>query len=171
MKKLILMSLAVTFILAAMAGCMNNKNGTVSSTASKNDTTSVASAEKNDAAPNELGEYTVDIKSSRMAKDYEGKDIIIVSYSFKNNSEDSASFSLAINDKVFQNGVGLNKCYVAAENANYSSDNQTKDIKKGAALDVEVAYYLNDTKTPIEVECSKLISFDDKTITKTFNLK
>lgn len=171
MKKIFLFALLVILILTAFMGCMNNDNKTLSSTASKNDVSSKETDSKNETADGNLGEYSVKIKSCRLAKDYEGKDIVIVNYEFTNNSEDNASFTFAISDKVFQNGVGLNKCYTASESAKYSSDNQSKDIKKGTSLDVEVAYNLNDNTTPIEVECSELISFSNDKITKKFNIK
>ena len=41
---------------------------------------------------------------------------------------------------------------------------------KGATIEVEVAYELNDTTTDIEVEVSELISFNDSMITKTFSI-
>lgn len=66
--------------------------------------------------------------------------------------------------------MGLNEAYLLADDANYSSDNQTKEIKKGASLDVEVAYELNDTTSDVEVEVKELFSFSDRTITKTFSI-
>lgn len=123
------------------------------------------------AANDELGDYTVTIDSCRLAKDFEDKDIVIVKYTFTNvNDDDPTSFSLAFDDNVFQDGVGLNSCFFAADNANYSSDNQSKEIKKGASIEVEVAYELNDTTTDIEVEVQELFSFSDKTIKKTFKI-
>lgn len=171
MKKIFLFTLFIVLILTAFAGCMNNDNETLSSTASKNDMSSNETASKNETADGDLGEYNLNIKSCRLAKDYEGKDIVIVNYGFTNKSDNNASFTFAISDKVFQNGVGLNKCYTVAESAKYSSDNQSKDIKKGASIDVEVAYVLNDSETPIEVECSELISLSNEKITKKFNIK
>ena len=50
------------------------------------------------------------------------------------------------------------------------SDNETKEIKKGATLDVEVAYVLNDTTTDLEVEVKELISFNDSVVKKTFSI-
>ena len=119
-----------------------------------------------------LGDYSVDILSCRLAKDYEGKDVVIVKYKFANNEDDdAASFSFAFDDKVYQNGVGLNEAYFLKDSANYSSDNQTKEIKKGASIEVEVAYELNDNTTDIEVEVKELFSFSDKVIKKTFSIK
>ena len=118
-----------------------------------------------------LGDYSLEIKSCRLAKDYVGKDVVIVTYTFTNvNDDDATAFYLAFSDNVYQNGVGLNESYVLDDSANYSSDNQMKEIKKGASLDVEVAYELNDTTTDIEVEVEELISFSDKKLTKTFKI-
>ncbi len=128
-------------------------------------------AEKTTEAENNLGDYSVEITSSRLAKDYEGKDLIIVKYTFTNvNGDEPASFAYAFSDYAFQNGVGLNESYFVDESANYDSNNQLKDIKKGASLEVEVAYELNDTSTPVEIEIEELFSFEDKTITKTFEI-
>ena len=61
--------------------------------------------------------------------------------------------------------------YILKDSANYDSENQTKAIKKGASLEVEVAYELNDTETDIEVEVKEFISLNDKVISKTFSIK
>lgn len=133
-----------------------------------------AAADKDNAAADDatsLGQYSVEIKSCRIAKDYEGDPVVIVLYGFSNvSAEESGSFMFCFDDVVYQNGVGLNECLFVDKSANYSADNQTKEIKKGATLDVEVAYELNDTTTDIEVEVKELFSFDDKTLTKTFSI-
>ena len=128
---------------------------------------SVASA---GADNTELGDYLVDIKSCRIAKDYEGKPVVIVTYGFTNNGENTTSFTVAISDKVFQNGVGLNKAFILDDSAQYSSDNQMRDLQTGASLDVEVAYVLNDTTSDIVVEVSELISLNDAKLTATFSI-
>lgn len=129
-------------------------------------------ANGNTATNNQLGDYSVEIESCRLAKDYEGDDVVIVKYLFTNDKDDDATaFYLAIEDAVYQDGVGLNEAIFLDDSANYSSDNQMKEIKKGASIEVEVAYELNDTTTDIEVEVKELISFSDKTIKKTFSLQ
>ena len=117
-----------------------------------------------------LGDYEVVIASCRLAEDYKGKPVVIVKYEFTNNGDDPAAFWVSLDAEVYQNGIGLNECIFVDDSANYSSDNQTKEIKKGAKLSVEVAYVLNDTTTPIDVEVSELISFSDKKVTKTFTI-
>lgn len=117
-----------------------------------------------------LGNYNVEIKSSRLTEDYEGKKVIVVTYGFTNHGEDATSFMFAVTDEAFQNGVGLTETMFVKDGDPYSSDNQTKDIKTGATIDVEVAYTLNDDTTPVEIEVSEFISFDDAKITKTFEI-
>lgn len=120
---------------------------------------------------NNIGKYAVEIDSCRLAKDYEGDPVVIVKYLFTNVSDDNAaSFMFAFDDAAYQGGVGLNNAYVLKDSAKYSADNQTKEIKKGATIEVEVAYELNDSKTDVEVEVKELFSFDEKVITKTFTI-
>ena len=118
-----------------------------------------------------IGKYKGEIKSCRVVKDYTGKDVVIVKYLFTNVSDDDAtSFMVAFDDQVYQNGVSLNASYFLDDSANYSADNQTKEIKKGASLEVEVAYELNDNTTDIEVEVKELFSFNDTVVSKTFSI-
>ena len=119
----------------------------------------------------EIGKYSVVIDSCRLAEAYDGKPVVIVKYIFTNVADENpTSFMVAFDDAVFQEGVGLNPAYILDDSANYSSDNQMKEIKKGASLEVEVAYELNDQEKEIEVEVMELFSFNDKKLTKTFSI-
>ena len=162
MKKVkVLLSIVLVLMFAMFA------LGSGEDTSENQGSGSVDSEESN----SNIGDYTVEIQSCRLAKDYEGKDVVIVKYLYTNVANDDAtSFFVAFDETVYQNGVGLNESWLVDDSANYSSDNQTKEIKKGASLEVEVAYELNDTTTDIEVEVKELFSFDDTTITKTFTI-
>jgi len=182
MKKLsIILAVLMLFTFAVFAAGSseseeNKDQGKDSVKAEENETNEDETDAKDSAKVEEednssLGDYSVVIDSCRLAKDYEGKDVIIVKYIFSNVSNDTAtSFMVALNDAAFQDGVGLNEAFVMNDSADYSADNQMKEIKAGASIDVEVAYVLNDTTTDVEIEVSELISFDDKTITKTFTI-
>lgn len=169
MKRIVSMLLAVlligTFVLFALgSGDDEKETADQGSGSAQNDQNASADSDR-------LGDYSLVIDSCRLAEDYEGKPVAIIKYIFTNvEDEDAASFTFAFNDTVFQNGVSLNGAYVLNDDANYSIDNQTKEIKKGASLEVEVAYELNDTTSDLEVEVSELISLDDKVIKKTFKL-
>lgn len=161
-KILLAMLLTLVFALCAM-GSGDSSEDTV------DQGTGTAQTQEGDNA--EIGAYSVEISDCRLAKDYEGKDVVIIKYKFTNNTNDTpTSFLVAFDDGVYQSGVGLNEAIIIDESVNYSSDNQMKEIKKGASIDVEVAYVLNDSVTDVEVEVKELFSFDDKTITKTFKI-
>ncbi len=118
-----------------------------------------------------LGDYQVEIKSSRMTTDYEGKKVIVITYNYTNNSDSATAFDIALTYKAYQDGVELEKAFMLKDGDSYNSDNQGKSLKKGVSLDIEVPYELNDETTDVVTEVSQLISFDDKTISKTFKIK
>lgn len=119
-----------------------------------------------------VGQYSVTIDGCRLAKDYDGKDVVIVKYTFTNVSDDEpASFMWSMSDKVFQDGISLDRAIVSGDEWNYDSDNQMKEIKKGASIQLEVAYELNDTTSNIEVEVSEMFGWSDTVIKKVFQFK
>lgn len=159
---LAILLIAVFMVFAMGSGESEGGNG---------DQGSGSVAEKNEATNDQLGKYTVVIDSCRLAKDYEDKPVVIVKYIFTNVSDENAvSFMVTFDDAVFQNGVGLNSAIILDDDVKFDSDNQMKEIKKGASLEVEVAYELNDTTTDVEVEVKELFSFSDKTLKKTFKI-
>ncbi len=166
MKKIVSLLLAV--LLIATFGAFALGSGESDEKAEQGSGTAEGKADNNET----IGDYSVVIDSCRLAKDFEDKPVVIVKYIFTNNKNDDATaFYVAFEDKVYQDGVGLNNAYILKDSANYNSENQTKAIKKGASLEVEVAYELNDTETDIEVEVKEFISLNDKVISKTFSIK
>ena len=117
----------------------------------------------------DIGDYTVEILSARKSTDYEGKDAIVIRYSFTNNSDDATSFMFATQSKAFQDGVELEMA-VLMDDDTYNSQDLTKEIKTGASIEVEKAFVL-DSDSPVEAEVSELVSFDDEQkVEKTFDL-
>lgn len=165
MKKII--SIILTVVLLFTFGLFALGSGESDTSSTDQGNGNVTSTETDST---KLGKYNIEIKSCRLAKDYEGKDIVIVTYGYTNNNDTPTPFMTAVTTKLFQGGIGLNECYIADESANYSADNQTKDLQQGASLDVEVAYELNDNTTDIVVEVTEWISLNDAKITKTFKL-
>ena len=158
LKTIIALALVCVFSLFALASGSDDSGSGDQGTGNTDNTT--------------LGDYSVEIKSSRLAEDYEGKDVIIITYGFTNNSaEEASAFYVTFSAKAYQDGVGLNEAYILDDDADYSADNQTKEIKKGSSIDVEVAYVLNDSETDVVVEVEELFSFNDKVISKTFTIK
>ncbi len=161
MKKILISLLLIVSLLGCLASCFESDNGGDQGSGSASSGTSNSS----------LGNYEIVIQSCRLATDYQGDAIIIVKYKYTNNDSDPTAFYLAVNAEAYQDGIGLNECYFPDDSANYSSDNQMKEIKQGATLYVEVAYTLNNTTSDVEIEVEELFSWSSKKITKTFSIK
>ena len=147
----------------------SNNPATVSSSSQGQTNASVETVKSDE---NELGKYSVEITNARLTSTYDNKPAVVITYKYTNNSDDNpTSFYIAFDDTVYQNGVGLNKAYTLIEGDPYDERNSTKEIKKGASIDVDVAYALNDESTPIDVEVKELWSLSDKIVSKTFDIK
>ena len=173
----VIIGIIVITIVAGLSGGESNTddqgNGSASANLpnSQNQGNGSASGESSNSSDNSnLGDFNVVIASCRLSEDWEGSPVIIVKYKFTNNDDDPAAFWTSIKDSVYQNNIGLNECYLVEDSANYSSDNQMKEVRKGATIEVEVAYVLNDKTTPIVVEVEEYFSYDNKKVTKTFTI-
>lgn len=169
MKKGILLATSLCMALS-LAAC----EPTVSTPSSDGQGPTQAPAPMETAAPTEspkvgegaLGDYSVKIVSAKKAKDYAGKDALIVTYEWQNNSDSDQMFSVALNADAFQKGEECQPAVVSDLDAMKS----LSKIKPGVTQTVEQAYLLKDA-SDVTVEVSLLISFTDKTkITKVFSL-
>lgn len=144
----------------------------IASSSSEGETSTQAAgeAEKNNGN-NNIGNYSVEIKNARLTKNWENKDTVVITFGFTNNAENPASFMTAFQYDVYQNGVGLERAYTLNDSDNYDEANQSKDIKKGASIDVEVAYILNDTETDVEVEVGDWLGLSDDKVSRNFSIK
>ena len=159
MKKWLVIAGSILGALVLLGTCSKSCEG-VDSQSGGVSSTSNSSAED----PNRLGAYRVEILSARLST-YLTKPIIIIKYKFTNLSNETESFSYAIEDYVYQNGIRLDSPLA------YETDRYT-EIKPGVTIEIEIAYYLNDTTTDVEVELTKwLASSNSKKVTKTFSLK
>lgn len=114
-------------------------------------------------------QYAVTIDSCKQTKDYKGKAVVVITYTWTNNSDRSQAFYTAITDKAFQDGVELESAYLTNGE---STKNATKEIKPGKSLKVKQAFRLDSKTEPVTVECSEWVSFTDALLAKkTFNLK
>lgn len=162
---------AVTVALAlSLTGCSIGSS-TAPPTQSKNSSAEAATP----AAPAEnakTSKYSVVIGDSQLAADYEGKPVLIVNYTYTNNSDKPTSFMLAVSDKAFQGGIELSGMVIFPMTSASPVDSSLlmADVKPGATLQLKDAYILRD-KSEVDVEVKELFSFDDSTIaTKKFTV-
>lgn len=118
-----------------------------------------------------LGEYEVVIKDCEVTQDYDGKDAVVITYEFTNNSDDAASFDVAMMAKAFQDGVELEytSVYTDEESLEAVDDDCMKSIKPGTSLEVKTARALDNMSSPVEVEVEEFLGNGDKLV-KTFDI-
>lgn len=138
MKKLSLLFvfIMVTVLCISLVGCGDRNNVNTTDNATEVNTTDAI-----------IGDYTVEILGSRLTTDWEDTPVIIITYRFTNNSEETISAFAALYLRAYQNGVELLKAYFVDD---YSSDNAMRDLRPSASLEIEVAFELDDSTSPVE---------------------
>lgn len=122
-------------------------------------------AEPAEEAP--ASDYEVTIDDATVSEDYEGNPVVVVSFSWVNNSEDATSADVALYTQCFQNGVELEQAYVVDGMDDQSSMN---DVKPGSGTDFQKAYLIED-ESDVTVEVTEFISLDDTILAeKTFSI-
>ncbi len=165
-KRLIIIAvIAVVLIIIAVAG--SSGSGDKNNTDTSATTNSSVEADKTEVSNNTIGDYGCVVKSAKLTKNWEGKDTVLLTYEFTNNSSNPASFDIALTDHVYQAGIGLETTFLSDDDTDYLD----VQIKPGVSKDVRKAYVLRDTSTDLEVEIEELISFSDDKIVTTVKLE
>lgn len=102
------------------------------------------------ASEGDLGSYHVSIKGARKGSDYEGNPVIIITYEWTNNSDDTTSPMGSMLEQAFQDGVEM-ELGIMTNGVNDS----TKQVRPGTTIDVDAVYNLKSDST-IEFEISAL---------------
>lgn len=163
-KWIIIAVVAVVIILiAVIASGGSDDSSSEDSNASA--VTSAVSAESEEKANDTIGDFKCVVKGAKLCKDLTGKDAVLITYEFTNNSDSAVSFDVALDARAYQDGVGLETAILDED-----TDYLDVDIKPGVTKEVKKAYNLRDTSTEIEIEVSELISFSDDKIVTTVEI-
>ena len=162
--------LAVILIVFVFFWSIGSSDDSKPDTSSTNKTVAAQKVKEENEENGKINNYTAIVKTSKVSKDYSGDPIIIVTYTFTNNSKKYAAFGYVIQDKLFQNGVELKAVISTYGIDDYDFNNKYKDIKPGVTFDVQSAYYLNDSESPVDVELSDILGLKDPLVT-TINIK
>lgn len=111
-----------------------------------------------------LGDYYVKVTGSRIAKDYDGNDLLVLQYDFTNNGSDDANAMWTLGFQAFQNGIQIDSGF-----GDTVSDNRNKSIKPGVTISCEEAFVLTGN-SPVEIEISELISLGNEMVVTTIDL-
>lgn len=115
-----------------------------------------------------LGNFPVEIKEAKLAKDYEGNPAIIITYSWTNNSEETTSVMASMLEQAFQDGVQLDTAIISDAGV-YDSDIGMKDIRPGTTIETQCAYVMTSETSIVEFEISEFMSFSDELVFMNFD--
>lgn len=149
---------ASSLFALGLAGCGNS--GTTS--------TSTSDAQKEEPKKSEEKQpekYEVTIGTLTRIADYNGDPAAKITFSFTNNSDETAAFMSSVRVEAYQDGQQLENA--VSSDVNWEST-MTK-IKTGTSLDVEQAYKLISS-SDVEVEVYPLFG-KDKLAAQTFSLQ
>ena len=163
-KRLIILGVILAVIIIIVAASSGSSG---SNDADSQGNNSSVSAEQEETK-GKIGNYVCTVKSATVCKNWEGKDSVKITYEFTNNAKEAESFDFALNDDLYQDGVGLESSFISSDDNDWGLDVK---IKPGTTKEVSKVYVLRDKETPIEVEISELISFSDDKLTYTVDLK
>lgn len=165
----------ILIIGIASSGKSGNKGSTTAASSSSSasqstSSTSASSASGSMDTEGDLGNYHVKIVSAtKSTADYQGKDTIIVTYEWTNNSDSATSFAAALNAHVYQNGVGLDVAIYTDIPQGYDVNSELTSVQAGATQDVTIAYTLSDT-SDVTVEVTDLLTISGAKVAHTYSL-
>lgn len=155
----LVLSIITILVFVSMYSATSKTAEKIKETVEKTVSTTQAATKKND--------FDIKVLNSYVSKDYAEKPLLVVEYEFTNNTDKAKSFTFAVNDKAFQNGVECSDSTISDE---IKAQDQLNEVKAGTPYKLKVGYLLQDTTTPVEIEVSDL--FGDKPFFKqTVNLK
>ena len=117
----------------------------------------------------DLGDYHVEIKSAVLTSDYGGSPAILITYSWTNNSRETTNALSAFIERAFQDGVQLDSATILSTNPQYSAGTALRDVRPGASTDVQRAYLISDSGSPVEFEVFEFMGDDEAAVSMTFD--
>lgn len=113
---------------------------------------------KSDSDTVVLGDYTITYLDACIMQDSDGKDAIVLTLEFANNSEDSTAYAYSVMETAYQDGVAIDPAtvYINEEDWDQVTDQQYTKIKPGKTIEVQSAFVLDDPEGEVEVEFEDL---------------
>lgn len=165
-------SFALILLLGTvLVGCSSNGTTTNQGTEAVQETVAGETTSVESKVPSEEGalggKYKVEFgEAKKVTSEYEEGDLLMVTYTFTNNSEDTVASDTALMLKGFQDGIEVDRAF----DNTLTGDNESKSIKPGASLECKALFKLTST-SDLEVEATEFCGLDDSMITKTFTIQ
>lgn len=113
-----------------------------------------------------IGNYALQYKGACIMTDSDGKDSVVLTLDFTNNSKEDAAYLWSVFEKAVQNGTNLEGAfiYVSEESYEMVTDAQFTDVAPGETIEVRSAYTLKDTTSLVELTFFDLLEKYKRTI-------
>ncbi|WP_180952968.1 DUF5067 domain-containing protein [Eggerthella timonensis] len=111
--------------------------------------------------------FDLEVGGATVADDGEGKDLVVVDFTFTNNADEARSFGSAADVQLYQNDVGLKQGHLPYRHPSYDEKrdgNRTAKVKKGASVEVQAVWELLDAASPVELKVVDWESYDQRTV-------
>lgn len=114
--------------------------------------------------------FEVAVNSATVTDDGEGTSLLLLDLNYTNLGDEPASFSSAVETKLFQNGVELQSGYLPY---NHPASDDTKEqnsyteVQKDTTVPVLVVYELVDPAAPVELQFIDWNSYDQRVVLET----
>ena len=114
-----------------------------------------------------VGEFELLYKGASIMKDYEGKDALVLTLDFTNNSKETVDYFWAIYETAMHNGTELEMAivYLNVETLESVDDSQYQDVAPGTTAEVQTAFELADTTGEVEVTFEEMDGDKNDSIT------
>jgi hypothetical protein len=186
MKKSLIMITTALLLALSAAGCGNQKADTsIPAATEAGESTDVSEAYERTEADmakiegkeatsdtakgsyeGSVGDYEVSIEDAKMVE-YDGENIVIVSFEYKNNSDKEMSFTGAFDVTVSQNDSKL-PGEVIDDIEGLDLLAMSENVPIGGSITVQRAYRMRDDSAPVVVEVREFGSNGDPDLAKTF---
>ena len=145
MKKFLAVILALTMVLGLCA-CGSSGGGE-------------KEAKEKDTGLIKIGDAQAEYIGYEIAKNSDGKDAIVLSYNYTNNSDHAQMFSFAIFYTIYQGDTELEYCTVYPDDSETGAlDNSLIiPVDPGKTQKVQITYTLKDLTTPVRIEFTDLL--------------
>lgn len=160
MKKFITAFLALILALSLiLCGCAPSDKNDSSDTNQTPPTEDVESPDPTDSQRTN-DESPVILLNKELAKDYEGKDVLVLTFEWTNLTDENTYFLLDVNVKCFQDGVALESAIMLDDT--YPTTKDITEVKPGGTIEVAEAFILSNMESVVEIEVSPLFTLNDE---------
>ena len=113
------------------------------------------------------GKYKVKFGTAeKVTSDYVDADVLLVHYTFTNNSDETVSADLALMIDAYQDGIQVEQVF----DVSLTGDNAAKNLKPGSSLECSILFELTST-SDLEVEATEFLGMDGSMVTKTYSIQ